>query len=287
MKPAYLTKERLVHFIKNAINEDVGKGDFSSLGSIPEGAKQKAHLLIKADGIIAGLQMSKYIFSFISKEVKIKYHKKDGDKIEAGEIGFVIEGPAREILKGERLALNCLQRMSGIATYTAKINSLIKGTGVKLLDTRKTTPNFRIAEKWAVNIGGGVNHRFGLDDMIMLKDNHIDYAGGVTTAINSTQKYLAENQLSIDIEIEVRNLSELAEVLNVGGVKRVMLDNMLPSEMREAVNMISGQFEIEASGGITEKNIREIAESGIDYISVGALTHSYNSLDMSLKAIKS
>ena len=285
MKPSYLTKERIIYFIKTALSEDVGSGDHSSLGSVPQDATKQAHLLIKGDGVIGGLALAKYIFTFLSKDISLQFHKKDGDKIENGEIGFIVEGNARSILKGERLVLNCLQRMSGIATYTARISGLVKGTGVKLLDTRKTTPNFRLAEKWAVHIGGGVNHRFGLDDMVMLKDNHIDYAGGIPQALKSTKAYLAENNLSLDIEIEVRNLSELAEVLKLGGVRRIMLDNMLPSEMRQAVAMIDGSAEIEASGGITEKNIREIAETGIDYISVGALTHSYRSIDMSLKAI--
>lgn len=284
MNQTYLTKKRVAQFIKHALSEDIGNGDHSSLGSIPAHAKRKAHLLIKDDGIIAGIKLTQLIIHNTAPDLSLTVFKKDGDKIETGEVGFELEGNAHDILRLERLILNCLQRMSGIATYTHKINSLISGTKARLLDTRKTTPNFRLAEKWAVTIGGGVNHRFGLFDMVMLKDNHVDYAGGVETAITNTQKYLTENNLSLDIEIEVRNLDELAAVLKVGGVKRIMLDNMLPSDMRQAVAMIGGQYESEASGGITEKNIREIAETGVDFISVGALTHSYKSLDMSLKA---
>lgn len=284
MNQPYLTKKRVAQFVQTALSEDIGNGDHSSLGAIPEGTKRKAKLLIKDDGIIAGIKMTQLIFHNTAPDLELKIFKKDGDRVESGEIGLEVVGDARDILKLERLVLNCLQRMSGIATYTHKINSLINGTNAKLLDTRKTTPNFRLAEKWAVAIGGGVNHRFGLFDMVMLKDNHVDYSGGIEAAISNTQKYLADNNLSLDIEIEVRNLDELAAVLKVGGVKRIMLDNMLPSEMRQAVTMIDGRYESEASGGITEKNIREIAETGVDFISVGALTHSYKSLDMSLKA---
>lgn len=284
MNQPYLTKKRLAQFIKTALSEDIGNGDHSSIGSIPNGSERKAKLLIKDDGIIAGIKLTQLIFHNTAPDLELKVYKKDGDRVENGEIGFEVAGDAHDILRLERLVLNCMQRMSGIATYTHKINSLISGTNAKLLDTRKTTPNFRLAEKWAVAIGGGVNHRFGLFDMVMLKDNHVDYAGGIEAAIVNTQKYLVDNNLSLNIEIEVRNLDELAAVLKVGGVNRIMLDNMLPSDMRQAVTMIDGQYESEASGGITEKNIKEIAETGVDFISVGALTHSYKSLDMSLKA---
>jgi len=280
----YLSDDLITQFIKSALEEDVGPGDFSSLGSVPAEAQNRAHLLIKGDGIIAGIKMAKAIFSYVDSDLITDFRVQDGDRVENEDIGFEVSGNARSILKAERLVLNCLQRMSGIATYTHMVTGLIKGSHARLLDTRKTTPNFRLAEKWAVAIGGGVNHRFGLFDMVMLKDNHIDYAGGVEQAIQSTQQFLQAENLSLDIEIEVRNLDELAAVLRVGGVKRVMLDNMLPSDMRQAVDMIAGQFETEASGGITESNIREIAETGVDYISIGALTHSYKSLDMSLKA---
>ncbi len=280
----YLSDNLITQFIKSALEEDVGPGDFSSLGSVPADAQNRAHLLIKGDGIIAGIELAKAIFSYVDSDLITDFRVQDGDRVENEDIGFEVSGNARSILKAERLVLNCLQRMSGIATYTHMVAGLIKGSHARLLDTRKTTPNFRLAEKWAVAIGGGVNHRFGLFDMVMLKDNHIDYAGGVEQAIQSTQQFLQSENLSLDIEIEVRNLDELAAVLRVGGVKRVMLDNMLPSDMRQAVDMIAGQFETEASGGITESNIREIAETGVDYISIGALTHSYKSLDMSLKA---
>ncbi|SNS47755.1 nicotinate-nucleotide pyrophosphorylase [carboxylating] [Ekhidna lutea] len=285
MNLPYLTTKNINAFIKNALAEDIGNGDHSSLGSITEDARSKAHLIIKDDGIIAGVELAEKIFNHVDSNLNIEFNKKDGDPIENGEIGFSVEGSSRSILSSERLVLNCLQRMSGIATYTHHMNQLIKGTKARLLDTRKTTPLFRMAEKWAVVIGGGVNHRFGLYDMVMLKDNHIDFAGGVKNAINQTVDYLEKNDLKLNIEVEVRSLKELDEVLAVGKVHRVMLDNMLPSDIRQAIKMIGGRFETEASGGITEKTIAEIAETGVDFISVGALTHSYKSLDMSLKAI--
>lgn len=284
MNAPYLEKKHINAFIKSALKEDVGDGDYSSLGAIPENAQSKAELIIKDEGLIAGLEMARFIFETVDKDLKIGFYKKDGDNVSVGDVGFEVVGSARNILKAERLVLNCLQRMSGVATYTHHLNALIKGTKARLLDTRKTTPNFRIAEKWAVLIGGGVNHRFGLYDMVMLKDNHIDYAGGVKPAILQMSEYLEQNNLALEMEIEVRSLDELREVIEVGRVNRVMLDNMLPSDIRMAIRMIGGQFETEASGGITEKNIQEIAESGVDYISVGGLTHSYKSLDMSLKA---
>ncbi|MEP1034000.1 carboxylating nicotinate-nucleotide diphosphorylase [Ekhidna sp.] len=285
MNLPYLTNKNINSFIKAALAEDIGDGDHSSLGSIPKDATSEAHLIIKDDGIIAGLELAAKIFEHVDPSLIIDFNKKDGDLIEHGEIGFSVKGSSRSILSAERLVLNCLQRMSAIATYTHHMNQLIKGSKARLLDTRKTAPLFRLAEKWAVVIGGGVNHRFGLYDMVMLKDNHIDFAGGVKNAINQTVAYLEKNNLKLNIEIEVRSLKELDEVLAVGQVHRVMLDNMLPSDIRQAIKMIGGRFETEASGGITEKTIAEIAETGVDYISVGALTHSYRSLDMSLKAI--
>ncbi len=284
MNPPYLTDRNIRNFIVNALAEDIGDGDHSSLGSIPEEAKSKAQLIIKDDGMIAGLDMAYRIFSHVDDSLEMEFNKGDGNMVENGDIGFAVSGNSRSILASERLVLNCLQRMSAVATYTNYMTNLIKGTKAKLLDTRKTTPLFRLAEKWAVVIGGGVNHRFGLYDMVMLKDNHIDFAGGVKNAIKDAANYLAKNKLELKIEIEVRSLSELEEVIEVGLVHRVMLDNMLPSEIKQAIQMIGGRFETEASGGITEKNIAEIAESGVDFISVGALTHSYKSLDMSLKA---
>ena len=285
MSLPYLTPKNINAFIKAALAEDIGDGDHSSLGSIPDYAHSKAHLIIKDDGIIAGIELAEKIFNHVDKYLILDFHKKDGEAIEHGEVAFSVEGKSQSILSAERLVLNCLQRMSGIATYTHHMNQLIKGSKAKLLDTRKTTPLFRLPEKWAVVIGGGVNHRFGLYDMVMLKDNHIDFAGGVKNAINQTVAYLEKNDLKLDIEIEVRSLRELEDVLAVGNVNRVMLDNMLPSDIRQAIKMIGGRFETEASGGITEKTIAEIAETGVDFISVGALTHSYKSLDMSLKAI--
>ncbi len=286
MPPEYLTPKRIDEFITHALREDHGDGDHSSLGSIPADSIQKAQLLIKDDGILAGVELSKSIFKHVSSSIEVHVRLEDGSAVEKGDIGFYVIGNARAILGAERLVLNCMQRMSGIATYTHYLNSLIKGTQARLLDTRKTTPNFRLPEKWAVAIGGGVNHRFGLYDMIMLKDNHIDYAGGVKNAIRNTNAYLESIEKPLKIEIEVRNLQELEEVLETGDVHCIMLDNMLPSDMKQAIQMIGGRYETEASGGITEKTIREIAETGVDYISIGALTHSYRSLDMSLKAVE-
>lgn len=285
MKPEYLTTRRINAFIAAAIKEDVGSGDHSTLSSIPADAKSKAQLLIKDDGVIAGLEMAQHIFHNLDDNLKIDFNKKDGNKVEFGDVGFVIEGSSRSILTGERLVLNCMQRMSGIATFTDHLVQLIKGSKAQLLDTRKTTPNFRLMEKWAVSIGGGTNHRFGLYDMVMLKDNHIDFAGGMKNAIEATQKYLKKNNLDLKIEIETRNLDEVQQVLDVGGIDIIMLDNMMPSVMKEAVAMIGNEYKTEASGGITEITIAEIADTGVDYISVGALTHSTKSLDISLKAI--
>lgn len=284
MEFIYLQPKDIQTFIKTALKEDVGSGDHSSIGSIEENTTSQARLLIKDQGVIAGLEMAKYIFEVVSQKLRVSFSKKDGELVEIGQVGFEVSGNARQILLAERLVLNCLQRMSGIATYTHQLNQLIKGTKARILDTRKTTPNFRLAEKWAVAIGGGLNHRFGLFDMVLLKDNHVDYAGGVRNALVRTIKYLETNNLPLKIELEVRSLDELKEAIETGGLHRVMLDNMLPSDIRQAIRMAGGQFEIEASGGITEKNIKEIAETGVDFISVGALTHSYKSLDMSLKA---
>lgn len=285
MEYSYLQPEHIRSFIKAALNEDIGDGDHTSLGSIPADATSKAQLIIKDHGMIAGLEMAKYIFDEVDSALKVEFFKQDGDFVEHNEIGFVVEGNAQKILTAERLVLNCLQRMSAIATYTDHLTGLIRGTNARLLDTRKTTPNFRLPEKWAVAIGGGVNHRFGLFDMVLIKDNHVDFAGGVRQAIEKTSAYLASNNLNLKVEVEVRSIAELQEALATGRVHRVLLDNMLPSTIRQALAIIDGGVESEASGGITEKNIQEIAETGVDFISVGALTHSYRSLDMSLKAI--
>ncbi len=285
MFPNYLKKEKLHEFIQIAIKEDHGDGDHTSLGSIKEDKQVQAHLLFKEEGIVAGIEMAQIIFGMFSQEILFESFKKDGDKIHPGEVVFRVSGNARQLLGAERLVLNCMQRMSGIATYTRYLKSLIKNSCSQLLDTRKTTPNFRIAEKWAVEIGGGVNHRFGLYDMVMLKDNHIDIAGGVAKALKSTKSYLKKNKKKLKIEIEVRSLQELKEVIKEGGVNRILFDNMMPSQIKRGIAMIGGKYETEASGCINEISISEIADTGVDYISVGALTHSYKSLDMSLKAI--
>lgn len=280
----YLSEIALNGFISSALREDIGEGDHSSLASVPEHATQKARLYVKDDGILAGVNMAEKIFSKVNADIKITNYIKDGAHVKHGDVAFDVEGNARAILTAERLVLNCMQRMSGIATKTYEMNKLIEGTSAKLLDTRKTTPNFRVMEKWAVLIGGGHNHRYNLCDMIMLKDNHIDYAGGIEKAINSTLAYKKEKNLDIKVEIETRNLEEVKEVLAVGGVDRIMLDNFLPHEIVQALKLIGDKYETEASGGITEETIGAYAETGVDYISCGALTHSYQSLDLSLKA---
>ena len=280
----YLTEQAIDNFISDALSEDVGDGDHSSLASIPENAVNRAKLIVKGEGIIAGIELASKIFQRIDPSLKMEIFIKDGERVKFGDIAFSIQGSARIILTAERLVLNCMQRMSGIATYTRELTELIKHTNAKLLDTRKTTPNFRMMEKWAVVIGGGVNHRFGLFDMIILKDNHVDYAGGITSAINATHTYLEKTGKKLNIEIETRTLDEVKEVLARGGVNRIMLDNMTTSQLKEAVQLINKRYETEASGGITRANIKEMAETSVDYISVGALTHSVISMDMSLKA---
>jgi nicotinate-nucleotide pyrophosphorylase (carboxylating) len=274
----------LKEIILNALKEDIGPGDHSTLSCVPEDAKGKATLLIKEDGILAGVELAKEIFNTFDPELEVEIFKQDGTLVKKGDVVFIVSGKSRSILSTERLALNFMQRMSGIATQTARIVKLTEGTGVKLLDTRKTTPGIRYIEKWAVRIGGGYNHRFALYDMIMLKDNHIDYAGGIKAAIERANSYLLNNQLDLKIEIEVRSREELEEVLQVGNVHRIMLDNFTPEQIREVLPLIPSKYETEASGGITESNITSYAETGIQYISVGALTHSVISLDMSLKA---
>lgn len=281
--PPYLTEEAIAEFIGSAFREDVGEGDHSSLGSIPADARSKARLLIKDDGILAGVDLASMIFRFYDPTLVMERKLNDGDKVKKGDVAFTVEGLSRSILACERLVLNCMQRMSGIATYTDRLSKLIEGTKAKLKDTRKTTPNFRLMEKWAVWVGGGVNHRFALYDMVMLKDNHIDMAGGIRKAIESTQKYLKDKNKNLRIEIETRNLQEVKEVLSVGGADIIMLDNMNVADMREAVKLIGGKSQTEASGGITEQTIAQVAATGVDFISVGALTHSVRSLDLSLK----
>ena len=284
MSLAYLSDKSLKQFIKSALAEDIGDGDHSSLSSINEDSISRAQLLVKDDGILAGVELAQKIFHEFDPKLAIRIKMKDGDTMQPGNVAFEVEGPSRSILTTERLVLNCMQRMSGIATYTNHLCNLIKHSRAKILDTRKTTPNFRIAEKWAVAIGGGKNHRFGLYDMVMLKDNHIDYAGSITKAVLGTQAYLKNLGKQLPIEVETRNLKEVAEALEVGGVDVIMLDNMMPSTMREAIAMINGKCKVEASGGITEMNIAEVADCGVDFISIGALTHSVKSKDLSLKA---
>lgn len=280
LKPAYIQA-----FIKQALQEDIGEGDHSTLASVPTDKISKARLLVKDEGILAGVEMAKYIFQTVDADLKLDILLQDGQPIQKGNIVLYAEGKAQSILQAERLVLNCMQRMSGIATYTHKIVAQIKHTKAQLLDTRKTTPNFRIAEKWAVKIGGGTNHRFGLFDMIMLKDNHIDYAGGITKAVKQTQAYLQRIGKSLRIEVETRSLQELEEALAVGGVDVIMLDNYSLEDMRTAVARVAGKVALEASGGITDATIVAVAETGVDFISVGALTHSAGSLDLSLKAM--
>ncbi len=278
--------ENYLHaFIDNALAEDVGPGDHSSNCSIPAEAVGRMQLLIKEKGILAGVGVAGAVFNRTDPTIEMEILINDGAPVKVGDIAFTIAGPVRSLLRAERLALNLMQRMSGIATYTNFLVDKISGTNAKLLDTRKTTPNLRPIEKEAVKIGGGHNHRFGLFDMIMLKDNHIDFAGGIENAIRKAQEYLKNMGLKIPIEVETRDLGEVKQVLKTGGVQRVMFDNFTPEKTVEAVKLVQGKLETESSGGITEKNIREYAETEVDFISVGALTHSVKGLDMSLKAI--
>jgi nicotinate-nucleotide pyrophosphorylase (carboxylating) len=277
---------QIIHsFIANALAEDVGDGDHTSLATIPAGTRGKAKLLVKDNGILAGVELAVEIFNQVDPNLAVNIFLQDGAEIKPKDIVLEVEGDAQSILKAERLALNCMQRMSGIATKTHKIVELLKGTNAKVLDTRKTTPGMRYIERLAVKIGGGVNHRFGLFDMILIKDNHVDYSGGIRQAIENTKNYLQKTNKKLAIEIEVRNLNELQQVLETGGVDRILLDNFNFDDLRKAVSMIDGKYSTEASGGITIANIRQYAECGVDYISVGALTHSVKSLDLSLKAV--
>lgn len=284
VKPKYITDEAVSNFIKAAVSEDIGEGDHSSLASIPKNSQSRAQLIIKEDGMLAGMALADAIFHHIDPSLDVHILMNDGQNAKKGMIVLQVSGSVRSILASERLVLNCMQRMSGIASFTQKLVKLIEHTNTRLLDTRKTTPNFRLLEKWAVSIGGGMNHRFGLFDMIMLKDNHVDYAGGITNAIKATKHYVNNLGKPLKIEIETRTLEEVDEVLKIGGVDVIMLDNMDTETMRKAVAMINRQYETEASGGITAENIVAVAECGVDFISVGALTHSVKSLDMNLKA---
>ncbi|MFV0572049.1 MAG: carboxylating nicotinate-nucleotide diphosphorylase [Xanthomarina gelatinilytica] len=271
--------------VANAIREDVGDGDHSSLACIPEQATGKARLLVKDNGIIAGVAFAKTVFQHIDKDLKMDILVEDGSKVAYGDIVFYVEGASQSILKAERLVLNAMQRMSAIATKTKQFVDLLEGTGTKILDTRKTTPGIRALEKWAVKIGGGENHRFALYDMIMLKDNHIDFAGGITKAINKTKAYLKNTNRDLKIIVEARNLEEIQEILQNKGVYRILIDNFNYEDTKKAVALIGDTCLTESSGGINEKTIRKYAECGVDYISSGALTHSVYNMDLSLKAV--
>jgi nicotinate-nucleotide pyrophosphorylase (carboxylating) len=273
------------NIIKQALEEDIGSGDHSSLASVPESAKGKMKLLAKANGIIAGIEVAKEVLQQVDSTISMQCFKKEGDEIRVGDIVFELEGPARSMLTAERTLLNFMQRLSGIATVSKQYADAVKGTNTKILDTRKTTPNLRALEKYAVKMGGSENHRFGLYDMIMLKDNHIDFAGGIEKAIDDTHVYLKKNNLNLKIEIETRSVDEVKRVVKHGKIDRIMLDNFTPEKIKEALQIIDGKYETEASGGITLENIKEYAQTGVDFISIGALTHHIKSLDLSLKFI--
>ena len=277
---------QLKEFIKKALKEDIGDGDHTSIACIPSSVKSSAELLVKENGIIAGVNAAIEVFQQVDETLKIKVLLADGTSVKKGDIVFTVSGKAQSILTAERLVLNIMQRMSGIATATTKMNTLLINTSCKILDTRKTTPNMRMLEKEAVRIGKGHNHRKGLYDMILIKDNHIDFAGGIKEAIRSANDYLVKHKKKLKIEIEVRNLLEINEVLKVGMVNRIILDNFNTNDLKKAIKLIPKKYETEASGGITEKNIRSYALTGVQYISCGTLTHSVKSLDLSLKATK-
>ncbi len=273
-------------FIADSFIEDVGDGDHTSLSTIPKSHKGKMRLLVKEDGIIAGIAAAEKIFKQVDKNFKLKVFIKDGAKVKKGDIAFTIEGNTQKLLTAERLVLNIMQRMSGIATKTNYLQSLCKGTKAVVIDTRKTTPGFRFFEKWAVVIGGGANHRYGLHDMILIKDNHIDFAGGIIEAIDDANAYLKRKKKKLAVEVEIRNIDEVKKVLKHGGVNRILLDHFTPKQTAEAVKLVNGKFEVESSGEITECNIAEYAKCGVDVISMGTLTNHIKSLDLSLKAIK-
>jgi nicotinate-nucleotide pyrophosphorylase (carboxylating) len=271
--------------IDKAFAEDIGEGDHTSLSTIPAEAKGAAHLLIKAEGILAGVELAQAICARMDSSLNLRVLIRDGARVTPGDVAFTLDGPSRSILLVERVLLNFMQRMSGIATLTRAFTDAVAGTKCRILDTRKTTPGLRAIEKWAVRIGGGLNHRFGLFDMMMIKDNHADFAGGIPQAISRALDYQHERGMSIPIEVETRNLAEVRQVLKAGGVQRIMLDNYSTADLRKAVQLIAGKYETEASGGITLETVRSYAECGVDLISLGALTHSAMSLDMSLKAM--
>jgi len=283
-RPNYATDKVLKHFIKNALEEDIHDGDHSTLSTIPKDLEQSAKLLVKENCILAGVELAEIIFKTFDKNLQVERFIKDGEMAKVGDVAFIVTGSARSILSTERLVLNCMQRMSGIATLTQDWDSRLIGTKTKLLDTRKTTPNFRVCEKWAVAIGGGTNHRYGLYDMIMLKDNHIDYNGSITNAVKMAKDYVKKSKKKLKIEVETRNLDEVQEAINAK-VDRIMLDNMDIETMKKAVKLINGACESEASGGISRDQLKEIATTGVTFISAGALTHSAKNIDLSLKAV--
>jgi len=282
----YKKEEELIdELIQLAFAEDIGDGDHTTLSTIPEAAKGKVRLLIKEDGVLAGVAVAERIFHTFDPDLTVTILISDGAEVKVGDIAFTVEGKIRSLLQTERLVLNVMQRMSGIATTTRSYVKKLEGTRTRILDTRKTTPGMRMLEKEAVRIGGGMNHRIGLFDRILLKDNHIDFAGGIENAITRAKEYLWQQGKNIPIEIEVRNFDELNRVLAIGGIDRIMTDNFTPEDTRKAVELVNGQYELESSGGITLDTIRAYAETGVDYISVGALTHSIKSLDLSLKSV--
>ncbi len=276
-------QKKLESFIEMALKEDVGERDHTSFACIPANIKAEGRLLVKTDGVIAGIEVAKRIFNKLDKKITVDTFFKDGDEVRIGEIAFIVDGNARMLHTGERLVLNVMQRMSGVATMAHNLTKLCEGTNAKVLDTRKTTPGIRLLEKWAVSIGGATNHRWGLYDMILIKDNHVHCSGGVKNAIKNAHEYLKKEKKKLEIEIEVGDFDELKEVLETGGVQRILLDNFKPSDISKAVKIINGRYKTEASGGITEATLRKYAKTGVDYISVGALTHSVKSLDLSLK----
>lgn len=277
--------EGTLAIIQQALTEDIGTGDHTALSTVPASARGSARLLVKQDGVLAGVELAEAICAHFDPGLKLRVLIQDGASVKKGDVAFTMSGPARSILTAERTVLNFMQRMSGIATLTHRFVEALEGTGCKVLDTRKTTPTLRALEKWAVRIGGGTNHRFGLYDMVMIKDNHSDLSGGIPKAIDAAKRYLADNALDLPIEVETRNLDEVRQALSVPGVHRIMLDNFGLDELRAAVKFINGAVPTEASGGITLQNARQYAGCGVDYISVGALTHSAGSLDLSLKAM--
>jgi nicotinate-nucleotide pyrophosphorylase (carboxylating) len=280
-----MKQELINELIRLALKEDINDGDHTTLSTIPPTAEGKMRLIVKEDGVLAGVEMAKQIFHAFDPDLKITVLIPDGTEVKYGDIAFTVEGKSQSLLQTERLVLNVMQRMSGIATTTRKYVKKLEGTRTRVLDTRKTTPGMRIIEKEAVRIGGGTNHRIGLFDMILLKDNHVDFAGGIENAIRKARRYLKEKGKTLPIEIEARNFDELNEILKTGHIDRIMLDNFSVEDTRKAVEIVNGKYEIESSGGITYDTIRDYAETGVDYISVGALTHSVKSMDMSLKAV--